>query len=49
MAKQARTISEFDWNFDAVTEVELVACCHWEYARKSARAEILFPIQAGSA
>lgn len=28
--------SEFDWNFDAVPDSELVACCYWEYARESA-------------
>ncbi len=25
-----------DWNFDAVPDPELVACCYWEYARESA-------------
>ena len=25
-----------DWNFDAVPDEELVACCYWEYARESA-------------
>lgn len=25
-----------DWNFDAVPDAELVACCYWEYARESA-------------
>lgn len=25
-----------DWNFDAVPDEELVACCLWEYARESA-------------
>src|SRR5271170_1410530 len=25
-----------DWNFNAVPEKELVACCYWEYARESA-------------
>ncbi|MBE0542277.1 MAG: hypothetical protein IH623_12900 [Verrucomicrobia bacterium] len=29
-------MNEFDWNFDAVPEPELVACCYWEYARESA-------------
>ena len=24
-----------DWNFDRVTEPELLACCYWEYARES--------------
>lgn len=30
------TIHESDWNFDAVPNEELVACCYWEYARESA-------------
>lgn len=25
-----------EWNFDAVKDWELVACCYWEYARESA-------------
>lgn len=25
-----------EWNFDAVPDGELVACCYWEYARESA-------------
>ena len=29
-------ITDFDWNFDAVPDPELVACCYWEYARESA-------------
>jgi hypothetical protein len=29
-------LSKADWNFDAVPDVELVACCYWEYARESA-------------
>jgi hypothetical protein len=29
-------IESEDWNFDAVPEPELVACCYWEYARESA-------------
>lgn len=29
-------VSEFDWNFDAVPDPELVACCYWEFARESA-------------
>lgn len=29
-------LSAMDWNFDAVLDGELVACCHWEYARESA-------------
>lgn len=29
-------LTDFDWNFDAVPEAELVACCYWEYARESA-------------
>ncbi len=32
----ARNVSEFDWNFAAVPDLELVACCYWEYARESA-------------
>ena len=31
-----KTLSEQDWNFDAVPDGELVACCYWEYARESA-------------
>lgn len=31
-----QTLHEWDWNFDAVPEPELVACCYWEYARESA-------------
>ncbi|MGA2241541.1 MAG: hypothetical protein ABSH11_05830 [Verrucomicrobiota bacterium] len=33
--KTNANISKFDWNFDAVPENELVACCYWEYARES--------------
>jgi hypothetical protein len=29
-------IVDFDWNFEAVPDAELVACCYWEYARESA-------------
>jgi hypothetical protein len=29
-------LSFHDWNFDAVPDSELVACCYWEYARESA-------------
>ena len=29
-------LSKLDWNFDAVPDSELVACCYWEYARESA-------------
>ncbi|MGB7747135.1 MAG: hypothetical protein WBN75_07600 [Verrucomicrobiia bacterium] len=29
-------LAEVDWNFDAVPDSELVACCYWEYARESA-------------
>lgn len=29
-------VGESDWNFDAVPDNELVACCYWEYARESA-------------
>jgi hypothetical protein len=32
----ASELNEFDWNFDAVPDAELVACCYWEYARESA-------------
>lgn len=32
----ARALSDLDWNFDAVPDKELVACCYWEYARESA-------------
>ena len=30
------SLTKFDWNFDAVPDNELVACCYWEYARESA-------------
>jgi hypothetical protein len=36
MRLRPEVISEFDWNFDAVPNAELVACCYWEYARESA-------------
>lgn len=36
MPNPKQTPSELDWNFDAVSNDELVACCHWEYARESA-------------
>ena len=29
----AKVIESADWNFDAVPDRELVACCYWEYAR----------------
>lgn len=29
-------LSQNEWNFDDVPDNELVACCHWEYARESA-------------
>lgn len=29
-------ISPQEWNFDAVPDKELVACCYWEFARESA-------------
>jgi len=29
-------LAEVDWNFAAVPDAELVACCYWEYARESA-------------
>jgi len=25
-----------EWNFDAVPDDELIACCYWEFARESA-------------
>jgi hypothetical protein len=28
-------LSEVDWNFDAVPDSEIIACCLWEYARES--------------
>jgi hypothetical protein len=31
-----QTFSVLDWNFSAVPDDELVACCFWEYARESA-------------
>ena len=36
MKTAAGVLSEFDWNFDAVPDSELAACCYWEYARESA-------------
>lgn len=33
---QPPAFSEFDWCFTTVPDSELVACCHWEYARESA-------------
>src|SRR5579862_2681623 len=36
MKNAARDLSDLDWNFDAVPDKELVACCYWEYARESA-------------
>lgn len=36
MKSAARALSDLDWNFDAVPDKELVACCYWEYARESA-------------
>lgn len=35
MKKQPEVIPDWDWNFDAVPDGELVACCYWEYARES--------------
>jgi hypothetical protein len=35
-SEEALRMNEFDWNFDAVPDAELVACCYWEYARESA-------------
>jgi hypothetical protein len=34
--RPACPLSSLDWNFDAVPDNELVACCYWEYARESA-------------
>lgn len=31
----AELIAKAEWNFDAVPDVELAACCYWEYARES--------------
>jgi hypothetical protein len=28
-------LAEVDWNFDAVPDGEIIACCLWEYARES--------------
>ena len=36
MKMPAEGLSEFDWNFEAMPDGELVACCYWEYARESA-------------
>jgi hypothetical protein len=30
-----KALESADWNFDAVPDRELVACCYWEYARES--------------
>lgn len=35
-APSREMIDELDWNFDKVSDNELVACCYWEYARESA-------------
>jgi hypothetical protein len=35
MRMKAGDLIEFDWNFDAVPDKALVACCYWEYARES--------------
>jgi hypothetical protein len=35
MKTKAQALHDFDWNFDAVPDSELVACCYWEYARES--------------
>lgn len=29
-------LSPHEWNFEAVPDAELMACCYWEYARESA-------------
>ena len=33
---QSKTLDSKVWNFDAVPDGELKACCYWEYARESA-------------
>src|ERR1035437_9461545 len=35
MPTEIASFSALDWNFDAVLDSELVACCYWEYARES--------------
>ena len=34
-APSREIIDELDWNFDKISDNELVACCYWEYARES--------------
>jgi len=34
--KAQKKLTKHDWNFGDVPEVELVACCYWEFARESA-------------
>ena len=36
MKNQREVLSDLNWNFEAVPDAELVACCYWEYARESA-------------
>ncbi len=36
VAPNAKGLEDFDWNFERVSDSELVACCFWEYARESA-------------
>ena len=35
-SERGRALDWREWNFDGVTQAELVACCYWEYARESA-------------
>src|SRR5882724_7900959 len=35
--KSDEMLTRIDWDFNAVREGELFACCYWEYARESAR------------
>ncbi len=35
MLPENQASSAVEWNFDAVPESELIACCWWEYARES--------------
>lgn len=35
LEKRFNPLVEVDWNFDAVRDEEIIACCLWEYARES--------------
>ncbi len=35
-SRPSQTLAELEWNFDAIPDSEVIACCYWEYARESA-------------